>query len=272
METKTFAEFEHAGWQSVASPYHDYFGSLTQQAIAPLIDSLALSPNSHVLDIATGPGYVARELADRSMKVTALDFSSVMIENARRLFPHIQFQEGDAQSLPFPDNAFDAATMNFGILHLDRPEDAIKEAHRVIKKSPGCRFAFSCWTDPVSSVAFGLVLKAIKEHGDENVPIPPGPPFFRFGNPDECKRVLKEAGFQNLNVQTIDMLWRLESVDDLFDAFYGGTPRTGGLLRAQTDENLLAVKAAVKKSAEQYLVDDHIELPMSCIVASGATV
>lgn len=269
--TGTFAEFEHAGWQSVADVYHDFFGSLTQQAIEPLIESLDLKNGSSVLDIATGPGYVARELEDRNMKVTALDFSSVMVERARELFPHIQFVEGDAQKLPFEADSFDAACMNFGILHLDRPELAIQEAFRVVKKGSGCRFAFTAWTDPVRSAAFGLVLKAIKEFGDENLPIPPGPPFFRFGEAAECERVLKDSGFQQIQVKTVSMLWRLESTDDLFNAFHGGTPRTGGLLRAQTEEKLQSVKTAVKESAWQYAVDDHLEIPMSCVVASGAT-
>lgn len=269
--TKTFAEFEHAGWQTVADVYHDFFGSLTQQAIAPLLEALELKAACSVLDIATGPGYVARELALQGMNVTALDFSSVMVGNARQLFPDIQFVEGDAQKLPFESNSFDAACMNFGILHLDRPELAVEEAFRVIKKEAGCRFAFTAWTDPVNSAAFGLVLAAIKEFGDESVPIPPGPPFFRFGEATECERVLKDAGFQQIEVERVSMLWRLESIDCLFDAFHGGTPRTGGLLRAQSDDNLKAVRKAVTASAAQYVVDEHLEIPMSCVVASGAT-
>lgn len=270
-KTKTFREFEHEGWQLVADDYHDYFGSLTRQSIAPLIDALYLQPHMTVLDIASGPGYVARELADRSMKVTALDFSSVMVATARKLYPNIRFEEGDAHKLSFPDNSFDAACMNFGILHLDSPEDAVKEAYRVIKKESKSRFAFSAWTDPVESAAFGLVLDAIKEHGDANVAIPAGPPFFRFGNSSECERILKESEFHNIETQKVHMMWRLDSIDDLFTAFYGGTPRTGGLLRAQRTEDFQAVKSAITKAAARYVIGNHLEIPMACMVASGAT-
>ncbi len=269
--TKTFHEFEHEGWQQVAEGYHDYFGALTTQSIKPLIDALHLKSGMSVLDIASGPGYVARELANRSMKVTAIDFSSVMVETARQLYPSVRFEEGDAHKLQFSADTFDAACMNFGILHLDSPEDAIKEAHRVIKKDATARFAFSAWTDPVESAAFGLVLDAIRDNGDVNVPIPPGPPFFRFGNPDECNRVLRAAGFHSIETQKVHMMWRLDSVDDLFTAFYGGAPRTGGLLRAQKPEHFQAVKAAITKAAAEYLVDSHLEIPMACMVASGAT-
>lgn len=268
---KTFHDFEHEGWQLVADEYHDFFGSLTAQSIGALIDSLHLEPGMTVLDIASGPGYVARELAARSIDVTGIDFSSVMVETARRLNPNIKFEEGDAHKLPFPDDVFDGACMNFGILHLESPEVALKEAHRVIKKNSKARFGFSAWTDPVESAAFGLVLDAIKTHGDSNVPIPAGPPFFRFGNPAECERVLQGSGFHRIETHKVRMSWRLDSVDDLFTAFYGGTPRTGGLLRAQNSKDFQSVKDAVTSAAKQYTVGDHLEIPMACMVASGAT-
>jgi ubiquinone/menaquinone biosynthesis C-methylase UbiE len=268
---KTFREFEHDGWQLVADEYHDYFGSLTRQSIAPLIDALQLQPKMSVLDIATGPGYVARELEERAMNVTAVDFSAVMVETARKLYPSIKFEEADAHRLPFSDDTFDAACMNFGILHLDAPEDAIKEAHRVVKKDSRSRFAFSAWTSPVESIGFGLVLDAIKEHGDANVSIPAGPPFFRFGDSSECEKVLKESGFHKIKTQKVKMIWRLDSVEDFFAAFYGGTPRTGGLLRAQKADDLQSVKVAITKAAAQYVIGDHLEIPMACMVASGST-
>lgn len=268
---KSFHEFEHEGWQLVADEYHDFFGALTAQSIPSLIDSLHLQSGMAVLDIASGPGYVARELAAHGMDVTAIDFSSVMVETARRLNPNIKFEEGDAHHLPFPDDAFDGACMNFGILHLESPEAALKEAHRVIKKNSTARFAFSAWTDRDESAAFGLVLDAIEKHGDAKVPIPPGPPFFRFGKPSECERVLKEAGFHRIETHKVTMSWRLDSVDDLFTAFYGGTPRTGGLLRAQKSDDFQAVKKAVSSAALRYVVDNHLEIPMACLVASGAS-
>lgn len=266
---KTFHEFEHEGWQLVADEYHDYFGALTTQSIGSLIDSLHLQPGMAVLDIASGPGYVARELAARAMRVTAVDFSSVMVETARKLNPDITFEEGDAHKLSFPDGAFDGACMNFGILHLESPEVALKEAHRVLKKNSTARFAFSAWTDREESAAFGLVLDAIEKHGNAKVPIPPGPPFFRFGNPSECERVLKEAGFHQIETHKVKMSWHLDSVDDLFTAFYGGTPRTGGLLRAQNSQDFQAVKDAVTSAAAKYVVGNHLEIPMACLVASG---
>src|SRR5205809_6238429 len=57
------------------------------------------------------------------------------------LSPEIEFREGDAEALPFPEASFDAVVMNFGMLHLAHPERAVAEAFRVL--SAGGRFAFT---------------------------------------------------------------------------------------------------------------------------------
>jgi demethylmenaquinone methyltransferase/2-methoxy-6-polyprenyl-1,4-benzoquinol methylase len=59
------------------------------------------------LDVACGPGYVASAAVQRGCSpVTGIDFSSAMIELARRRDPAVEFLEGDAESLEFPDNSF----------------------------------------------------------------------------------------------------------------------------------------------------------------------
>ena len=58
-----------------------------------------------VLDVATGPGYVAGAAAASGATVVGLDFSPPMIAEARRRYPDIEFHEGDAEALPFDDGA-----------------------------------------------------------------------------------------------------------------------------------------------------------------------
>ncbi len=263
----TFREFEHSGWQSVADGYHDFFAALTAQSIAPLIDSLDLTPGCSALDVATGPGYVAAELALRKAKVTAIDFSSVMVARARELYSGIEFLEGDAEALAFDEGTFDAVAMNFGMLHLDRPEQAVREAHRVLKK--GGRFAFSVWSTPDQAKGFGIMLDAIRTRGDFNVPLPVGPPFFRFSSHDESMKVMEESGFQNVSIEIVSMQWRLASSKDFFNAFFTGTPRTGGLLRAQTSDDLKAIQMELDNALAPYMVSEHLEIPMASLIVAG---
>lgn len=263
----TFRQFEHDGWQRVAGPYHDYFSSLTMQSIEALLDAVDARTPYSLLDIACGPGYLAEAARQRGATVTGIDFSSEMVSRARSLYAGIEFQEGDAEELRFENDSFDLAAMNFGLLHLDRPERALKEAFRVI--SPNGRFAFTVWAQASEAVGFSLALQAVEKHGDPKVALPPGPPFFRFSDRQESEKAMREAGFERVSVVTVPMVWQLEKPEDLFKAFFYGTPRTGGLLRAQSGEKLEEIKQAITVAARGYIADNTVRIPMASVVVSG---
>jgi demethylmenaquinone methyltransferase / 2-methoxy-6-polyprenyl-1,4-benzoquinol methylase len=102
------------------------------------------------LDVAAGPGNVARELvAQGARHVTALDLSfNMLAEGARRGDPDITYVNGDAQHLPFPDASFDAVTISFGLRNLPDPELALREFARVTRPAGRlvvCEFAAPTW-------------------------------------------------------------------------------------------------------------------------------
>lgn len=267
LDPGAFRAFEHAGWQSVGGRYHDAFGDLTVQAIAPLLDAVGAGDGARLLDTATGPGYVAAAAAQRGARAIGLDFSAAMLAEARRRHPAVEFREGDVEALPFPDGSFDAAVMNFGLLHLGRPEQALIEAYRVLRAEG--RFGFTVWARPEEAVGFGIVLRAIQTCGNPDAPLPPGPPFFRFSDPDECRRALLGAGFAGPDIVRVPQVWRLPSPDALFEAMLRSTVRTAGLLRAQSNEALNAIRAAMREEVGAYRKGDGIVLPMPAILASA---
>src|SRR5439155_12448422 len=126
-------DFDRAGCENIPVEYHQAFGSLTIQAIGALLDAVGVKKGVDLLDIASGPGYVASAAAERGAVVVGVDFSSAMVAAARKLHPGVDFREGDAETLPFGNGLFDAAVMNFGILHLGRPDQALVEAYRVLR-------------------------------------------------------------------------------------------------------------------------------------------
>src|SRR5215467_2239692 len=251
-----FRQFEHNGWQEIASRYDRGFASVTTQSVTPLLDAARVAEGARVLDVACGPGYAAAAAAAHGAIATGVDFSSEMVEEARGRYPGIEFVEGDAEQLAFANSTFDAVVLNFGMLHLARPEQALVEAYRVL--SPGGRVAFTVWDTPDKAIGFGIVLSAIQKYDDMNVPIPPGPPFFRFSDPAESKRSLAAAGFVNAAVTQVPQLWRLPSADTLFDVMYNGSVRNAALLHAQTPE----VVEAIRKEIRQAVVNAGYELPM----------
>ena len=267
IDLDAFRAFEHEGWQGVPQQYHSAFADLTSQAAMALLDAVEVTAGVQLLDVATGPGYVAGVAAQRGANVIGIDFSTAMIAQARQRYSMIDFREGDAEDLSFADGSFDAVVMNFGLLHLGRPERALTEGHRVLR--PGGRFAFTVWGKPEEAVGFGIVLAAIEAHGKLDVGLPPGPNFFRFSDSDECHRVLLEAGFVSPFVTMVSQTWRLRTSDVLFESMFEGTVRTAGLLRAQSAEARDAIRAAIRQSALRYKKEDVIELPMPAVLASG---
>jgi SAM-dependent methyltransferase len=263
-----FTAFEHEGWQNVGKPYADYFGGLTTQSIEPLLDAVEVSPGTRVLDVASGPGYVAAAAARRQASVVGLDFSSAMVAQASQRYPGIEFRVGSALDLPFPEASFDATVIGFGMLHFAQPDQALAEACRVLRR--GGRVGFTVWAKPDRALAFGILTKAVQAHGDMNVPLPQGPPFFRFSEPQECIDTLGRLGFAQTRTVEVAQVWKLASPATLFDAFWQSTVRFGALLRAQAPDALVRIRTAVESAAKEYQhPSGEIELPMPAMLTCG---
>jgi hypothetical protein len=133
----------------------------------------------------------------------------------------------------------------------------------------GGRFAFTVWDTPDAAVGLGIVLRAVQTHGDMNVPLPPGPPFFRFSDRDESGRALVAAGFAEPTIVHLKPWWLLPSPEALFSAFAEGSVRTRALLLGQSATALKAIHAAVVEAAAPYVHGDHLKIPMGCVLAAA---
>lgn len=119
-----------------------------------VVKMLNLSPNAHVLDLCTGTGDLALDLA-RSIgpasEVVGLDFCAPMLQQApvkaqRRGLNHLTWIQADALALPFADNQFEAVTIAFGLRNLIDKLRALREMWRVLQ--PGGRAAILELTRP----------------------------------------------------------------------------------------------------------------------------
>ena len=267
-DVAAFKQFEHDGWEQSVAAYDHRFGSLTTQMIMPLLRELKPAKGEKLLDIATGPGYVAAKALDCGCIVSAIDISEAMIARAREAFPQgIDFRVGDAEALLFGEAEFDVITMNFGMLHLAQPEQAVREACKALKA--GGRFGFTVWAQPELSIGFSIVLRAIESHGNSAVRLPPGPPFFKYSSREQGIGLLTAAGFVSPQASLTHLTWELPNADSLFEAFYEGTARTGGNLRAQPEENRERIRRAVREDVARYERAGAVELPMAAWVYIG---
>src|SRR5919202_7053619 len=90
----------------------------------------AVRPGDRVLDACCGTGDLALAAERAGGRVTGLDFSERMLERARRKSASIEWVCGDLLELPFPDEAFDAATVGFGIRNVADLERSLTELRR----------------------------------------------------------------------------------------------------------------------------------------------
>ena len=108
-----------------------------------------LALGGSALDVACGSGKLTARLAliaGAGGRVLGLDFSSQMLEVARRDHPGIEFIEGDALTLPFDDASFDVSTIAFGLRNLADPVRGLREMLRVVRS--GGTAVVRSWTRP----------------------------------------------------------------------------------------------------------------------------
>jgi SAM-dependent methyltransferase len=267
MARDAFWELERAGWDRASVRYEECWTDTTV-FVENLLDGAVVAEGTRLLDVACGPGIVSRAAAERGAVPTGVDVAPGMVEQTRSRRPDLAFVEGDALALPFPDESFDAVTMNFGILHLSDPDTAVAEARRVLV--PGGRFAFSAWVQEGNAVA-EVVEAAVDTHALP-VDLPEGPPFFRFADPDECRRVLEEAGFDGgtFATATIWHSWRVPTAELLFEAELHAGVRTAAVLRAQSPERLDAIREAMTAGVQRYAEDGEFVLPIVARVSRAA--
>jgi demethylmenaquinone methyltransferase/2-methoxy-6-polyprenyl-1,4-benzoquinol methylase len=112
-------------------------------------DLAALAPGNRALDVATGTGDLAIELARRVTpggSVVGTDFSEAMLERARDKSGAVRWEWADALALPYDADSFDAATVGFGARNFSDLDRGLAEMARVVR--PGGRVVILEITTP----------------------------------------------------------------------------------------------------------------------------
>jgi SAM-dependent methyltransferase len=267
IDVEAFKTFEREGYSRVAQRYDKATAIVTSQVSDAVLDAVGTGPDTALLDVACGPGWLSAAAVKRGAVVTALDFAESMVAIARLRCPEADIHNADAENLPFQVGRFDAVVCSLGILHLPDPQRAIAEAHRVLK--PGGRYAFTCWTPPARNPFFGLVLGSVQKYGNMNVNLPAAPPMFRFGEPTECERAVRAAGFMAVSVTELPMVWPFSTPEEVVPAVVVSTARIGPILAMQTPEQRRNIESAIAEGAQKYVTARGVEIPTAVLLAVG---
>ncbi len=175
-------------WSAGGSAYNDISFGICD-ALAHAAQRLNAKPGQKVLDVATGTGWTARNVAAAGAEVTGVDIASDLIAAAETLSAHVRppivYRLADAEKLPFPEAAFDGVISTFGVMFAADQKQAAAELARVCR--PGGRLSLATWV-PDGSVAefFGIVAKHAKAPPPEASPL-------AWGHPEHVRGLLGDA-------------------------------------------------------------------------------
>ena len=136
---------QQATW---SSGDYSVVGTTLQITGETLAEAVDLRAGERVLDVASGNGNAALAAARRFAKVTGVDYVPALLARAGAVAAAsglaIDFEEGDAEALPYPDGAFDVVLSTFGVMFAPDQERAAAEMLRVCRH--GGRIGLASWT------------------------------------------------------------------------------------------------------------------------------
>ena len=160
----------------------------TEPGALEIFASWKVTPGSRMLDVACGTGQIAITAARSGIKVVGIDLATNLIEQARALAAKeglvIQFDEGDAEQLPYPDASFDTVVSMLGAMYAPHPDRVATELIRVCR-SDG-RIIMVNWTPT------GCMGQMIKLHEKFSPPRPGIPSFTLWGDEATVRERLRD--------------------------------------------------------------------------------
>lgn len=211
-------------WNLVASGYAETTMQIFEQYAAAAITASGLKPGAIVLDVACGPGTLALMLAQQAGHIHGIDFSAAMLnifrgKIAQAGHSHYSLHCGDAQSLPYADNMFDAAFSLFGLMFFPDRNKGFAEIYRTLK--PGGSIAITSWApldqSPAMQTMFGA-LRAIKPDLPQ-----PQRSIATLENPDTFKREMEDAGFKQVNIRLVTRAFPVTTIPQFWEHMVKGS-------------------------------------------------
>lgn len=170
LDTTEFRQRQRKVWSSGDWPA---VAQIIQPVADELVERVGVKEGEDVLDVGTGSGNVAIRAAERGARVTGADITPELFDAARARAKEadveVEWVEGDAADLPFPDQSFDHVLSVFGCMFAPRHQDAADELVRVCR--PGGQFAATAWTpDSMNGRMLKMMGEALPPPPDEVQP------------------------------------------------------------------------------------------------------
>jgi SAM-dependent methyltransferase len=230
-------------------------GTTLQIVGEDLCEALDLRSDHKVLDVAAGNGNISLAAARRWCMATSTDYVPALLERGRQRAAaerlKIEFQEADAEALPFQDGAFDAVVSTFGVMFTPDQEQAASEMMRVCRR--GGKIGLANWT-PDGFI--GQLFKTIGRH----MPPPPGARSPALWGTRARLAELFEP-HASINLAQRDFVFRYRSPEhwlEIFKTYYGPLLKTFAALappaQAALEDDLVSLIARFNRSGDGTMV------------------
>lgn len=181
-------------------------------------DEAGIEPGHRVLDVACGTGVLSREIASRltsSRCVVGLDPNVGMLELAKEHSPAITWENGVAESLPFPDASFDTVVSQFGLMFFTDRKRAIREMLRVL--TPGGQIVIAVWDLLENIPAYAASVALLDELAGKPAADALSAPY-ALGDLQVLSTLFKDAGVSSFDITTHPGTARFPSIRVMVEA------------------------------------------------------
>lgn len=226
---------QHAAW---SSGDYSVVGTTLQIVGENLCEAMDVRAGQKVLDVAAGNGNVSLAAARRWCEVTSTDYVPALLEGGRARAAagglKMQFEEADAEALPYANGAYDAVVSTFGVMFTPNQEKAASEMARVCRS--GGKIGLANWT-PAGFI--GQVFKVIGQY----IPPPAGvkSPAL-WGTPERISELFGTSAGA-IVAEKRNFVFRYRSPEhfvEIFSKYYGPVLKALAALEEQKGKALVA--------------------------------
>ena len=269
-----------AGWEAAAPGWtrrQETIRGFGAPVSAWMLDAVALQPGQRVLELAAGlgeTGMLAAELVAPMGGVIVSDQADGMLDGARARalelgLSNIEFQVIGAEWIDLPLASVDAVLCRWGYMLLADPPAALTETRRVLR--PGGRVALAVWDSLQHNPWALLPTIELLERGLTSPPAEGTPGPFTLGDPERVRELLQQAGFADIDVQTLEVEQRHAS----FDAFWETTLDIAHIFHnavlSRPEPEIAEIRSGLTARLEPFTEPDGtLAIPGRTLVASAS--